>query len=126
MPELQTEALRHLRGILCGLLETMFQECAKILACLRVLAHVQSPKRQNYSNRNRAPTVMSCAMPCETATGSPVAVPLVIFLVRVISSRNPRGFGEAHLGAESGLTPAAPCGAKGFSSLCSARIQWMV
>jgi hypothetical protein len=31
----------------------------------RVLAHVQSPKRQSYSNRNRAPTVMSCAMPCE-------------------------------------------------------------
>jgi hypothetical protein len=34
-----------------------------------VLAHMQSPKRQSYSNRNRAPTVMRCAVPCEQDHG---------------------------------------------------------
>ena len=36
----------------------------------RILAHVQSPKRQSYSNRNRAPTVMSCTVPCDQHHGA--------------------------------------------------------
>jgi hypothetical protein len=36
----------------------------------RILAQVQSPKRQSYSNRNRAPTVMSCAVPREQDHGA--------------------------------------------------------
>ena len=34
-----------------------------------LLAHVQSPKRHSYSNRNRTPTVMSCTVPCEQDHG---------------------------------------------------------
>jgi hypothetical protein len=34
-----------------------------------LLADVQSPKRQSYSNHDRAPTVMSCAVPCEQDHG---------------------------------------------------------
>jgi hypothetical protein len=36
----------------------------------RILAHVQSPKGQSYSNRNRAPTVMGCAVPCDQHHGA--------------------------------------------------------